>query len=164
MKRMLLVFLLFSGVGLWSVPVLAIDLLTGCRISATDVVFGVYDPFYVNDSTGSISLSCGSLITLGSNSISYEVKLSSGGSGSPVLRKMSKVNDKLNYNLYKDSLRQTYWGETKPYTQKGEFNYSGTLGLIVVQTRDFTIYGRIPSGQFVPAGDYGDEITVTVNY
>ena len=166
MKRMLLVFLLFSGVGLWSVPVLAIDLFTGCRISATSVDFGVYDPLSSlhDDNDGEIELSCGSLIVVGGSSISYTVTLSSGGSGSPTLRKMSKESDKLEYNLYIDSSRQTFWGETATHTRTGTFDYSGLLGAIVVETATFPVYGRIYKGQLVPKGTYTDWITATVLY
>ncbi|MDY0207456.1 MAG: spore coat U domain-containing protein [Pseudomonas sp.] len=163
MKRTALTALLFSGVMLWTAPILAIDLFTGCRISATDVVFGSYVPFNVSESIGSVSLSCGSLITLVSNSISYEVKLSSGGS-SPLARKMSKGNDKLGYNLYMDSSYNTFWGETTPNTHIGKFKYSGLLGVIVVMSEDFSVHGRIPAGQFVSAGNYSDLVTVTVMY
>lgn len=168
MKRIALTALLLGSVGLWSAPILAIDLFTGCRISATDVVFGSYVPFNVSESTGSVLLSCGSLITLlGNNSISYEVKLSSGGS-SPLARKMSNDNDndndKLGYNLYMDSSYNTFWGETTPNTHIGKFNYSGILGVIVVKSEDFSVHGRIPAGQFVSAGIYSDLITVTVVY
>lgn len=166
MKRIALIALLFSGAGLWSAPILAIDLFTGCRISADSVEFGAYDPFNDNDNdnTGSVSLSCGSLVTLLGSSISYEVKLSSGGSGSSALRKMSNGSDELEYNLYTDSSYQTFWGETTPYTQKGKFTYSGILGLIVVKTRDFPIHGRITKNQYVSNGGYSDSITVTVVY
>ena len=166
MKRIFLAVLLFSGVGLWSVPVLAIDLFTGCRISATSVDFGVYDPLSSlhDDNAGEIELSCGSLVELLGSSISYTVKLSSGGSGSPTLRKMSKDSDKLEYNLYIDSLHQTFWGETATHTRTGTFNYSGAVGVIVVKTARFPVYGRIYKGQLVPKGTYTDSITATVLY
>jgi spore coat protein U-like protein len=35
---------------------------------------------------------------------------------------------------------------------------------MVLTTKNYTVYGRIPSVQVVPAGTYGDTIVVTISY
>lgn len=59
------------------------------------------------------------------------------------------------YGLYHDAGRSLPWGQSAGDTLAG----SGTGAL---DTR--TVYGRVPSGQNVPAGIYSDTITATITY
>lgn len=59
------------------------------------------------------------------------------------------------YGLYHDTGRSLPWGQSAGDTLAG----SGTGAL---DTR--TVYGRVPSGQNVPAGIYSDTVTATITY
>jgi spore coat protein U-like protein len=59
------------------------------------------------------------------------------------------------YGLYHDTNRSLPWGQSTGDTLTG----SGTGA---VDTR--TVYGRVPSGQNVPAGIYSDTVTATITY
>lgn len=59
------------------------------------------------------------------------------------------------YGLYYDANRSLPWGQGTSDTLAG----SGTGA---VDTR--TVYGRVPSGQNVPAGIYSDTVTATITY
>jgi spore coat protein U-like protein len=59
------------------------------------------------------------------------------------------------YNLFTDPSHLSIWGDGSPGTSLVSF--SGTSG-------SRTIYGRIPAGQNVSVGTYGDTITVTLTF
>jgi spore coat protein U-like protein len=63
----------------------------------------------------------------------------------------------LHYNLYADPNFSSVWGDGTGTTVKQSYSSGGILAL-------FTIYGKLPTGQFVPSGLYSDTITVTVSY
>jgi spore coat protein U-like protein len=69
--------------------------------------------------------------------------------------------DTLNYNLYRDALRQSVWGETSGVDTM-------TIGTSIPnnasRTVTFTIYGRINGAQDVHAGLYSDTVTVTIAF
>ena len=90
--------------------------------------------------------------------VSYSISLSKGVSGSYAPRKMQLVSS-LNYNLYTTVNRATVWGDTTGGTGNVSDGYLIGLGTVV---RSYTVYGTIPAGENVPAGAYGDVITVTV--
>jgi len=67
------------------------------------------------------------------------------------------TTDYLTYELYQETGRTTVWGTT------------GTALLSIgaapsKAARTFTVYGRIPSGQDLPAGSYTDTVQATVNF
>lgn len=169
MKRILLAVLLFSGVGLWSAPALALVGIISCSATAGSISFGDYDPLAGShmDSTGSITFSCTQLIgLLNSRTVSFEIQLAPGSSGSFALRTMRKGVDTLEYSLYTDSARTTVWGSGSggTRTRSGSLSFSGLLNVGVTKKATFTTYGRVFAGQFVSAGGYEDNITVTVLY
>ncbi len=133
-----------------------------CTISAANLAFGAYDPIVANattnlDNTGSVTITCtkGATTTIGlsagsngANATGTTRAMSTGG-GSPSY---------LSYELFSDSGRTTVWG-----------NSGGALFTPAAApskaARAFTVYGRIPSGQDVPASiAYSDTITATVNF
>lgn len=67
--------------------------------------------------------------------------------------------DSLLYNVYLDAARTAIWGD-------------GTQGSQIwvapnppVRTRiNVPIYGRIPAGQNIGVGSYGDTLMITINY
>ncbi len=138
----------------------------GCSatVSATALAFGNYDPAALTpkDSTSTVTVTgtvtgIGILVTL-----SYTVGLSAGSAGTIASRQMVGPNPgtPLGYNLYTTNARATVWG-----TSNFSDGYSAlaTVGGTVVP-RNYTVYGRIPAGQYVAPGSYGSTITVTVTY
>ena len=127
-----------------------------CTISTAAVAFPAYDPIVTNasvndDGTGSVTITCtkGTAATIG-------LGLGANVSGSQ-MRMKDATTDYLNYALYQDSGRGTVWG-----------NSGGALLSQVAapdkNPRTFTVYGRIPSAQDVPAGSYTDTVVATVNF
>ena len=127
-----------------------------CTISTAPVAFPAYDPVVANastndDGTGSVIITCtrGSTATIG-------LGLGLNVSGSQ-MRMKDATTDYLNYALYQDAGRATVWGNSG----------AGLLSPVAApdkNPRTFTVYGRIPSGQDVPAGSYSDTVVATVNF
>ena len=127
-----------------------------CTISTAAVAFPAYDPVVANastndDGTGSVIITCtrGTAATIG-------LGLGANASGSQ-RRMKDATTDYLNYELYQDAGRATVWGTTG----------AGLLSPAAApdkNPRTFTVYGRIPSGQDVPAGSYTDTVVATVNF
>lgn len=124
-----------------------------CTLGVTDVTFGDYDVFTPNDTdiTGSITVSCDSdtslQVALGAGYGSFAARrLQNGGTGGGA---------DLLYNLYLDASRLTIWGDGSPGTSL--LGLSGLGG-------NYTIYGRVPARQNVPAGHYGDTIVVSLTF
>src|SRR5687768_17416951 len=124
-----------------------------CEVTATDLAFGTYT------SQGGTPLQGTTLLratcTPGST---YNVGLNEGTSAGATVnqRRMVSGPQVLNYQLYSDSARSVIWGNT-----------TGTdtvTGVGTGMAQDHTVFGAIPAAQVVPAGDYGDTITVRVYY
>jgi spore coat protein U-like protein len=126
-----------------------------CRIATTPVNFGNYDVFsrFVQDSTGTISVSCNNP---GKKPINITITLTAGSSGRFNPRQMSSSNDRLSYNLYSDPNHMVIWGDGT--------GGSSTVSSIVTKSTAFNslVYGRIPPGQNVGVGNYSDVLTATV--
>ncbi len=124
-------------------------LLADCNVSAGGVVFGAYDVFNPGalDGAGNINVTCDPVT-------SFTVKLSTGG-GSYGQREMTGTSGVLDYNLYTNASRSIVWGDGTGGTSVG-----GGTGDNV----NLPVYGRIPPGQNLPAGNYGDTIVVTVEF
>jgi len=120
-----------------------------CTISVISVVFGTYNTLSLAslDGAGSVAVSC-------DVTDSYTVALSSG-QGTFTARKLLSASNMMYYNLYSDALRSVIWGD-------------GTMGTALVNGSGtgatYTVYGRIPGGQNLPAGSYTDTITVTLDF
>jgi spore coat protein U-like protein len=129
------------------------DVVASCSITANDLAFGDYDPVSSTplDMATTIEVTC-------TNGADYTVSLDEGlGSGASIaVRKMTAGSDTLNYSLYRDAGRNDVWGETDNVN-----NVDGT-GNGTLQSID--VFGRIPSGQTAPEGNYTDTITATVEY
>ena len=69
---------------------------------------------------------------------------------------MASGTSTLNYQLYSDTSRTTIWGNT---TGTDTVTGVGT-GLAV----GHVVHGSVPAAQAVPAGAYGDTITVRISY
>jgi spore coat protein U-like protein len=77
---------------------------------------------------------------------------------------MASGAHRLGYNLYTDAARLLGWGTCA----SGTVTVSDAANLRLtgksVDTANFTVYGRVPGGQNIPAGSYSNTTTITVNY
>jgi spore coat protein U-like protein len=127
-----------------------------CTITTAVVAFPAYDPVVANaaandDGTGTVTITCtkGTVATiglgLGANALVNQRRMKDG------------AGDLLNYSLYLDAGRTTIWGTASP-------NLLTPVAAPDKTARPFTVYGRIPFGQDVPAGAYSDTVVATVNF
>jgi spore coat protein U-like protein len=127
-----------------------------CTISTSALAFGAYDPVVANasanlDATGTVTVACtkGATATIG---------LGLGSNASGNTRRMTDGSSNfLTYEVYQDSSRSAVWGNSGAELLTPSAAPSKS-------TRDFTVYGRIPSNQDVPAGSYADTVMATVNF
>ena len=126
-----------------------------CTISTAAISFAPYDPVVANataalDGEGRVTVACtkGVVPTIG---------LGGGANASGSSRRLASGSDLLTYELYSNSGHTTVW--------------SGSGGGVLTPTaapsrtpRDFSVYGRIPGSQDIPAGTYNDTIVATVNF
>lgn len=133
-----------------------------CTVSATTLAFASYNPFSSSplDSAGDIAVTCslGGLLSL---LVSYDIRLSTGGSAGYAPRRMSSGVNSLDYNLYTTSGRTTVWGNGTGTTAIISDGYLLGVGTTV---RHYAVHGRVPALQNVRGGAYVDSITVTVDY
>ncbi|HUZ63669.1 MAG TPA: spore coat U domain-containing protein [Acetobacteraceae bacterium] len=152
-------------------PVLAVLMLVAgtaaaraqtCTAAASAVAFGVYDPGTgaPTDTTGTVTVTCSALISL---LVSYTITLTTGGGGSFAARSMAgPLAPRLAYQIYADAARTRIWGDGTGGTSTVTDGY--LLQLLGPVVRQYTMYARIPAGQLVSAGTFGDTVTVVVTY
>jgi spore coat protein U-like protein len=127
-----------------------------CTISTAALAFGVYDPLVANasanlDATGTVTIAC----TKGATST---IALNLGSNASGTTRRMTDGSSNfLTYEMYQDSSHSTVWGSSGTALFTPPAAPSKTA-------RNFTVYGRIPGSQDIPAGTYADTVTATVNF
>ena len=145
---------MFAATATANLPINA-TVAANCTISTVGVNFGAYDPIGVNaaanlDQTGTVTVTC----TKGSG---LSIDLGLGANASGATRRMNDGSGNfMTYELYSDNGRTTVWG-------------SGASGLAIAAApskaaRNYTVYGRVPSGQDVSAGNYSDTVVATINY
>lgn len=126
-----------------------------CTIATSSLAFGAYDPIAANasdplDGSGVVTLTCTKKATA-------VIALGLGANASGATRQMSDGDGNLlTYELYQDAARTTVWDDD-----------AGTLAAPEAPSkapRDFTVYGRVPGNQDVPAGSYSDTVEATVNF
>ncbi len=121
-----------------------------------DVNFGFYDTLSGTrlDSTGSVSIDCNLHTDV---VLSISASPNSGGFNPRSMRNPSS-GELLNYNLYRNSSRTEIWGDGT----QGTYTVSGRVNRNFIRT--WTIYGRIPSGQDVGIGNYGEILVITLTF
>ena len=135
-----------------------------CRVSATPVQFGAYDPLNLSPtlSSGTVVTTCrltGALATQTKLTSSF----STGSSGKFASRAMMLAGNSLLYNLYLDAALTQIAGDGTGGSSTG----SATLNLSVMsrtQTWTETIYGSMPASQDPAPGTYADSLVVTISY
>jgi spore coat protein U-like protein len=125
----------------------------GCSVSTTPVVFGTYNVFAASpvDTVGQVVYRC-----TGNNDY-VVIAITKGLSNAFSARQMGSGTERLAYNLFKDAARTQVWGDLTGGT--GVY-----YDLDPPKNRDVSVpvYGRVPAGQDVSAGSYGDTVTVVV--
>lgn len=125
-----------------------------CTVVANLLDFGNYNPLSGSalTATTTVSATC-------TNGTPYTLSLNAGNTGNFTNRLLVNGGNNLNYNLYTSSAYTTVWGDGTGGTATNAGTGNGTA-------QPYTAYGRIPSGQNVPASvtSYSDLITVTVTY
>jgi spore coat protein U-like protein len=133
---------------------------TMCNASTQSVSFGGYSTRSVapTDGMGNIQVTCSGSM---GQTVSYSVAIGSGTAGSFFPRKMSGGASTLLYNLYTDATHLTVWGDGNA----GTFPLTDMYTLAAPNMiRNYTVYGRLFSGQNANVGVYTDNLTVTVSY
>lgn len=131
-----------------------------CTITSSGLDFGTYDPVSTNaasdlDASGTVTVTC----TTGSTGVialGQGVNADTGSTDAVPLRRLSDGGTNyLSYYLYQDSGRTTVWGNTTETDVEHLGDGTAT---------DITIYGRVTSGQNVPAESYSDTVVATVTF
>ena len=120
-----------------------------CQVTTIDLDFGTYRADATSNGQTPLQLKC----TPGTKA---SISLSGGSSGNPQARTMRSGTYTLGYQLYRDAAHQD------PINTNGEAFESQPPHNGQLET--FTIYGQIPTGQSVGAGNYVDTIQVTVQF
>jgi spore coat protein U-like protein len=129
-----------------------------CNVVGLNLSFGPYDPLRPTASTtsGVINVSCDSAPPP-SVTILIGPSLNSGGFA-PRRMRHAGGTDTLDYNVYLDNSTSIVWGDGLSGT--------GAPTRRVFRNRPWnaTVFGRMPPGQDVAPGGYGDSVTVTINF
>ena len=123
---------------------------SGCALTGGSLDFGQYTSGQQNnlDVTGSINY-----VNCAAGNLTFA--LDGGGSGDVNNRKMSSASNKLIYQIFRDPNRTANWGTGTA---------AAVTQLLTAQSGKINVYGRIPSGQAVPAGTYTDTVTITLTF
>lgn len=147
----------FVMLALYWVVLVTSDAYAACSVRTTSIIFGNYDVLssVADTGTGTISLSC----TPGAD-VTISIGASSN-SGAFYPRRMvyAGLGDTLDYNLYTSAAMIQVWGD-------------GTNGTVTAyypnvkrsNTPLIRIYGKIDPQQNVPAGNYSEQLVVTITY
>jgi spore coat protein U-like protein len=125
-----------------------------CSVDAAALAFGTYDPNAALDQNSTITVRCtqGATFWLGLGA----------GLNAAATRQMTDGTSFLGYELYRSALDRTsgtVWDNLDP----GAGSHV-TAGLAGYSAYTVNLYGRIPAGQWVPAGNYSDTVVMTVNF
>lgn len=133
--------------------------LCSCSVSAADVSFGAFQPLdnAPLDGAGTVTVSCGPIGLL----VSYDLKLSAGGSGGYATRRMTGGGHTLDYNLYTSPSRTTIWGDGS-----GGSGFVSDAWLISLgqMSRAHVVYGRVPAAPAARPGAYSDTIIARIEW
>jgi len=138
-----------------------------CTVSAAgNINFMTYNPASGAPTlaSASVTLTCTYTGSSGAQKVNWDMQLTNGGSGDCNARAMPGPSDSLSYNVYQNNVAGGVWGNSGCGTYPlGQINLSPGAGN---NTRSVTntLYGQIPTGQFVGAGTYTENLVLTVNF
>lgn len=123
-----------------------------CTVAVLPINFGTIN-------SNSQNLQSTTLIATCTKGTAFTVALSSGMSNDFSNRYMTLTDDsdQLKYNIYFDNLYSNILGD-------GSANTSTINDIGTGNDQTFTLFGKIPTGQFVSPGIYSDLISVTLSY
>ncbi len=124
-----------------------------CTVSTAPVAFGAYNPLSATDldNSGGVVVAC-------TTGISATIGLNLGANASGSTRRMTDgAGHFLNYELYKDAVRTTVWGNSGAAMLTTGAAPNG-------DPRTFTVYGRMTALQDAPVGAYSDTAVATINF
>jgi spore coat protein U-like protein len=126
-----------------------------CSVSAGNLGFGSYDASSgtANNAQSTVTVTC-------TPSSSYSIAMNAGTTtgGTEAVHLMSDGSaHTLTYNLYTDMNHTTKWGD-------GTLSTSTVSGTADGTHQPYTVFGQVPTGQFVASGSYTDTVTATVTY
>lgn len=122
---------------------------SGCTLTGGNLDFGSYVSGQTAnlDAIGKIGYAnCNGLLTF---------ELDGGQSGNVNARTLRVNGNSLNYQIFRNSVRNAVWGQGASALQ---------LQLLQPQTGQVDVYGRIPGGQAVPGGSYVDIVNITLTF
>lgn len=129
---------------------------SSCIISATNHDFGIYSPSSPTDNingTNTLTATCTLAVPY---SVGLDVGTTAGATVANRIMKHTVTGETLNYSLYKAADRLVVLGNT---LLVDVISGMGT-GLPV----GHPVFGKIAAGQNVPAGNYVDTVTATINF
>ena len=131
-----------------------------CTVSTAPVAFGGYQATSNSDASGYVDVSCTCTTGNDCTDVPYQLEIQAGASASIAPRRMIRAGgtETLDYDLYQDGGHATVWG-----TGLDALGRTYTVLLFDSSQRTF-VYGRVPSGQHVPPGTYGETPTVSMTY
>ena len=138
-------------------PAMAIlcgSFLSPMSVSATNLNFGTYAPGSTATANTTVTVSCAIALDVLPD---FQIRLSAGNAATPDVRHLKLGGNQLFYNIYADPGFNSVWGDGTAGSVEQVFDRLLSLGNL-----KFTGFGRLPAGQYVPAGTYADRITVTV--
>jgi spore coat protein U-like protein len=118
-----------------------------CDVFAGSLNFGTYTATAAKQANGSFSYEC-------TSGTSITLSLGQGNNPEGGSRAMAAGQNRLRYQLYRDSNRQQVWGMDED-----------GLALQVPSSsqQSVTVYGLIPAGQDAPPGNYSDTVQITLS-
>lgn len=128
------------------------NVISSCTVTNGTLAFGPYSPTATGnvDQSGTFTVAC----TKGTGAT---VGLGEGNNPLSGARRMINGTEYLTYELYKEGARTNVWGDAG-----GGLVTLANAPSNAAQT--LTVYGRIPPGQDVSVGDFGDSVQITVTY
>jgi spore coat protein U-like protein len=149
-------FVWLAALFFFSFPAPAHADITDCDVSSSGIVFSSYDIVGQGEVTitGDLDVTCSGTGSGVNNVVTVDL---SAGAGSCATRTMTNGGSTLQYNIYTASNHAVAW--CSPTTQAYSFIFGASP-----QTYRFTMYGRVPAGQAVPWGTYGDSVLASVSW
>jgi spore coat protein U-like protein len=121
-----------------------------CDVSLSLVDFGRLELRQGGEITGRVSVRC-------DRPTRFALVLSEGHGSYRMRRMRGPEGHELRYNLFVDPARRLVWGDgVSEGTARLVGESDGRRGAELV------VYGRVPAGQRVPAGSYGDALAVVI--
>jgi len=123
-----------------------------CIVNTNSLAFGNYTVTTQLTANATITVTC----TVGTP---YSIWINKGIAGTSIGNRLMTNTGQpgvtLKYNLYHDAAFAATWGDNTGGLPKNGLTGNGAAQI-------YTVYGRIPTNQTSPIGDYSDTVTVSV--